>query len=77
MTDCQNMTADEKAFNLVSNLDWKALSDQKKWLLKKLWPLKESDPEFYPIKGLIHLCDGLQDFAVDELGIDENQVFYF
>ena len=77
MTDYRNITVDEKALDLLSHIDWKLLKDQKKWLLEKVWNLKESDPDFEPLQGLIHLCDALQDFAVDELDVDENQVFDF
>lgn len=52
------------------NVDWKLLQDQKNWLLNYPVPCEA-------VLGLIELIDNLQDYTVDELGMDENVVFNF
>lgn len=64
------------AETLFDNIDYTALRTQKNLLLS----LSETLPDRYDretIDGLIHLIDGLQDYAVDVLGIPEIHVFDF
>lgn len=51
----------------IKKIDWGLLREQKDWLLNQ----HISDEAV----GLLELIDNLQDYAVDELGIDENIVF--
>jgi hypothetical protein len=50
----------------INKIDWKLLQQQKAWLLYK-------DEEY--ADGIINIIDSIQDYAVDELGIDEDLVF--
>lgn len=50
----------------ISRINWRLLAEQKEWLLND-----GSDEAI----GLINLIDAIQDYAADELGIDENIVF--
>lgn len=50
----------------IKNIDWELLREQKEWLLNN-----GSDEAM----GIAHLIDAIQDYAADELGIDENIVF--
>jgi hypothetical protein len=52
----------------IKKIDWRLLREQKGYLLRK------SNPHSYE-KGLIHLIDSLQDFACDEMGLTEKEVF--
>lgn len=50
----------------ISRINWRLLAEQKEWLLND-----GSDEAM----GLAHLIDDIQDYAVDELGVDEDLVF--
>lgn len=52
----------------IKNIDWKLLEVQKQFLIDFNHP--HSD-------GIVSLIDSIQDYAVDELGMDENVVFNF
>lgn len=63
-------TADE----IVDAIDFKQLRDSKKALLEMI--AKASDGlEDKKVMGIIHLIDHIQDYAVDVLGKDENEIF--
>lgn len=52
--------------DFISRMNWGLLIEQKEWLLND-----GSDEAM----GLAHVIDAMQDYAVDELGIDEDIVF--
>ncbi len=52
----------------ISKIDWELLRDQKDWLLNN---------SSNKAMGIAYLIDAIQDYAVDEVGIDENVVFKF
>lgn len=58
---------ENKALKLIEEIDWEQLKIQKAELLS-LAGSEELD-------GLLNLIDALQDFAVDELGVPEEDVF--
>jgi hypothetical protein len=63
----------------VIGVDWPLLTQQKRELLslqtKSLNTITVEELE--AIDGIIDLLDALQDYAVDEVGLDENIVFGF
>ena len=52
--------------DFISRMNWRLLTEQKEWLLND-----GSDKAM----GLAHVIDSIQDYAVDELCIDESIVF--
>jgi len=67
------------ALELIKNIDWSELRNQKTVLLEVINHIiqankscKESDA----LNGILSLIDSLQDFAVDELGMDESEVYH-
>ena len=50
----------------IKAMDWKLLARQKLWLLNSKDPYAD---------GLVSLVDAVQDYAVDELGVPEKEVF--
>lgn len=65
-----------------SKIDWSELRNQKAVLLdvidgynKKIG--SENDDEHSALSGILHLIDGLQDHAVDVLGVNSNDVYDF
>ena len=63
-------SAAEKALSLLEKIDWALLKKQKAYLVSMSSHTKNDERE-----GLLNLIDSIQDFAVDTLGIDENEVF--
>lgn len=62
---------------LSVNIDWSLLRDQKEGLLSVIHNNdKLTEPQKDSLQGILHLIDGIQDYAVDELGLDKNEVFY-
>jgi hypothetical protein len=60
----------------LNGIDWKLLRKQKKTLIKvNTLGLEHTDAQ--NLEGILHLIDGLQDFAVDHGGISEKKVFNF
>ena len=59
---------DSGLFEMIRRIDWRLLAEQKAWLLTK-------PPNIAEARGLVELLDALQDAAVAELGIPEDQVF--
>lgn len=64
--------------SFIENMDWNLLQQQKLTLLhiidnKTLTNI--SDVICNDIKGIVHLIDSIQDYAVDELKIDNGIVF--
>ena len=59
----------EGALNLISNIDWRLLRLQKQALLSIM-------PEGTSlVDGILNMIDAIQDFAVDVLDQDPNDVF--
>lgn len=60
----------------VTKIDFSDLRNQKRELLKVIAQrdLPEHEDE---LSGILHLIDSLQDYAVDELGLNEKDVFDF
>lgn len=52
----------------ILNIDWALLRRQKSWLLQQ-------DSDCAEAQGLLALVDAVQDYAVDEMFIDESDVF--
>lgn len=68
--------------NPLNNIDWQWLREQKHTLLtiiaeKRSVHLIEVEEQVDDLEGLVSLIDSLQDYAVDELGIPEEEVFNF
>jgi len=59
-----------------SKIDWALLRDQKKELLANS-NMADGSPLTEAIDGIIELLDSIQDYAVDELGMSEMEVFGF
>lgn len=61
--------------NFINKIDWALLREQKE-TLNNLYNLdKLSFIENLHIKGIIKLIDSIQDYAVDEICINEKEVF--
>lgn len=59
----------------LTNIDWKLLREQKRDLYHIAISKNYMDPLNRSLNGILHLLDSLQDFAVDEMGISEEEVF--
>lgn len=60
--------------NPLEKIDWVLLKEQKKTLVNVI--SYTDDIEYLDnLNGLLFLIDNIQDYAVDHLGIDENEVF--
>ena len=75
-----------KAEELIKNIDWSELRNQKRTLLENIDFIENSGIEFEnrdineiaeDLTGILHLLDALQDYAVDELGLDSTSVYDF
>ena len=76
------MTAKET----IEKIDWSELRNQKRTLLEtiehvenedKLDPQEDTVEIVNNLIGLLHLIDSLQDYAVDEMGIESIHVYDF
>lgn len=59
---------------IINNIDFPLLRDQK----RALYSIREevlSDEQSDALAGIINLIDAIQDYAVDELGINKDEVF--
>lgn len=61
----------------INQIDLSELREQKKVLLElvEYFESKKEYKVFNALDGIIYLLDALQDYAVDEMGIDEKIVF--
>lgn len=59
----------------IEKIDWSELRNQKRFLLKMESNVNGED--LGNLEGIINLIDAIQDYAVDEMGINENDVFDF
>jgi hypothetical protein len=68
-----------KCPEFIKRIDWRLLREQKRYLLELSSPLIGifTEKEYNAFEGIINLLDSIQDYAVDECGIDENDVFNF
>lgn len=64
-----------KEVKVPLKLDFKNLRKQKEELLKTVEELEESGKDSGNVMGVIHLIDYIQDYAVDESGVSEKEVF--
>jgi len=65
----------DKALSLIKNIDWSELRNQKRTLINIRNVAEHhltSD-----LEGILSLLDNVQDFAVDELGVKEIDVYDF
>lgn len=58
----------------ITNINWNDLRNQKRELLRVISERNLPDGED-DLDGIVHLIDSLQDYAVDELGYNEHEVF--
>ena len=63
--------------NLINEMDFDLLRQQKETLIRLTNSNIITYAECEDIEGIISIIDKIQDFAVDEMGIDENIVFNF
>lgn len=61
--------------NPIKNIDFDLLKKQKAYLLNLSTQTNVETDEYSYISGLLNLLDSIQDYAVDELGFDEDKVF--
>lgn len=64
------MNKADKALELIQNIDFSLLKKQKQALLN-------SNLSAESLEGVLSLIDSFQDFAVDVMGKDEDEVFQF
>jgi hypothetical protein len=65
----------QKYPEFIRNIDWQLLREQKQCLLELSTMSSFTEKDYECFEGLSCLLDALQDFAVDEMGIDEDEVF--
>jgi len=58
---------------IIKNIDWKLLREQKITLIALVPVLAEKYADH--LQGVLGLIDSIQDYAVDELGLNEDDVF--
>jgi hypothetical protein len=63
-------------------IDWQLLKEQKQLLIEIIWnekptEFKLTEQHTDAIEGIINFLDTIQDYAVDDLGIPEDEVFKF
>lgn len=71
-----------KTPDFIKRIDWKQLQRQKLIFINMIQDWGEADDadqreDAEEAEGLLNLIDTIQDYAVDELGMDENVVFNF
>lgn len=60
----------------IKKMDWKLLREQKEIFIKVLYAPDEGDDDDVPyLEGILHLIDAIQDYAIDEAGFTEKEVF--
>lgn len=65
-----------REINVELEIDFTVLKEQKAELLKVISETKSKE-RLENLNGILHLIDGIQDHAVEELGIDENLIYDF
>lgn len=62
------------AQELIEGINWKDLKAQKQALLEVM-NLTTDEKKVENLQGILTMIDNVQDFAVDVMGKDENEVF--
>jgi hypothetical protein len=61
--------------NPIENIDWFLLARQKE-TLQNLYDMFKNDERITDdLDGILNTIDAIQDYAVDELGVEESEVF--
>lgn len=61
---------------LIENMDWVLFNDQKEFLINMYNKTSSSSIKVLELlDGIINMMDAIQDYAVDEMGMDERVVF--
>jgi hypothetical protein len=68
------MKTPKTAEKLVKGIDFPLLKEQKKALLEVI-ENTDDVPVLEKLEGIVNLLNEIQDYAVDVLGMDENEVF--
>jgi hypothetical protein len=61
----------------INRIDWGLLKKQKASLLDVIETISSKDNEQKKddLTGILHLIDAIQDYAVDSMGLQEDEVF--
>ena len=59
----------------IRKIDWELLKEQKQCLLEISVMGCFTEKDYDMFEGILALIDSIQDYGVDELGIDEKDVF--
>jgi hypothetical protein len=78
----ESSVVEPKVPEFIQKIDWKLLSEQKGQLLETIEDLENEQTssnqhKIDSLNGILNLLDSLEDYAVDEIGVDENTVFNF
>lgn len=66
-----------KEDSYVNKMDWSLLREQKQTLLELTSKFEEDSVEYEHLNGIVELIDAMQDFAVIELNVSEEDVFLY
>ena len=58
----------------LTKIDWDKLKKQKATLLKLKEGMTVTIPEENDINGIVHLIDAIQDYAIDTMGMAEEDI---
>ena len=72
----ENAIVADELPEVLKDVDWKLLKEQKKTLLEVLENIDDV-PKLEHLEGIVVFIDAIQDAAVDVYGLDENLVFEF
>jgi hypothetical protein len=62
--------------NPIEGIDWELLKSQKSRLVNLIYTNNQTSQEDADaLEGILMLLDNIQDYAVSEMGVDENIVF--
>jgi hypothetical protein len=61
--------------NPIENIDWFLLKRQKETVLNLMNMFENDERISDDLEGILNTIDGIQDYAVDELGVEESEVF--
>lgn len=66
-----------EAPKFIQNIDWELLKKQKEDLITVMSILDGGSELHESVEGILSLIDATQDYAVDEMGVDENVAYNF
>lgn len=69
------MTNEEKALEILKMINYPLLREQKTTLFNMFDDFKLKQNHIDALNGIIQILNSIQDFAVDEMGMDEDKVF--